>query len=82
MSRPKIRPKRWVPPRATRGHRPPHLPQMRLITVPGYGTEDVLVDDAGRVITGTEDGRIFRISADGGVVELLAMTGGRPLGIE
>jgi sugar lactone lactonase YvrE len=55
---------------------------MRLVTVPGFGTEDVLVDDAGRVLTGTEDGRIFRISADGGVVELLAMTGGRPLGLE
>ncbi len=50
--------------------------------MPSYGTEDVVVDDAGRVITGTEDGRIFRVSADGGVVELLAMTGGRPLGIE
>jgi sugar lactone lactonase YvrE len=82
MSRPRIRPKRWVPPRTARGQRPPHLPQMRLVPVPGYGTEDVLVDDAGRVITGTEDGRILRISADGGVVELLAMTGGRPLGIE
>ncbi len=55
---------------------------MRVVDVPGYGTEDVLVDAAGRVITGTEDGRIFRISADGGVVELLAMTGGRPLGLE
>jgi sugar lactone lactonase YvrE len=53
-----------------------------VVGVPSYGTEDVLVDDAGRVITGTEDGRIFRISADGGVVELLAMTGGRPLGLE
>jgi sugar lactone lactonase YvrE len=55
---------------------------MRVVDVPGFGTEDVLVDDAGRVLTGTEDGRIFRISADGGVVELLAMTGGRPLGLE
>jgi len=55
---------------------------MRVVDVPGYGTEDVLVDDAGRVLTGTEDGRIFRISADGGVVELLTMTGGRPLGLE
>jgi sugar lactone lactonase YvrE len=55
---------------------------MKVIDVPGYGTEDVLVDDAGRVLTFTEDGRILRISADGGVVELLAMTGGRPLGLE
>jgi sugar lactone lactonase YvrE len=55
---------------------------MRVVAVPAYGTEDVLVDDAGRVITGTEDGRVLRISADGGVVELVAMTGGRPLGLE
>jgi len=55
---------------------------MRVVDVPGHGTEDVLVDDAGRVLTGTEDGRLFRISADGGVVEMLAMTGGRPLGLE
>jgi sugar lactone lactonase YvrE len=55
---------------------------MRVVDVPGYGTEDVLLDDAGRVLTGTEDGRILRISADGGVVETLALTGGRPLGLE
>lgn len=51
-----------------------------MVEVPGYGTEDVLVDDAGRVLTGTEDGRIFRVS-DGGV-GVLAVTGGRPLGLE
>lgn len=83
MSRPSIAPRRWTPPRAQRGATlPPALPPTRVIQVPGHGTEDVLVDDAGRVLTGTEDGRIFRISADGGVVELLAMTGGRPLGLE
>lgn len=87
MSRPAIRPQRWTPPRAEhraehRAEQPSGLPPMRVVGVPGHGTEDVLVDDAGRVLTGTEDGRIFRISADGGVVELLAMTGGRPLGLE
>jgi sugar lactone lactonase YvrE len=83
MSRPPISPNRWSPPPAgpTRPE-PSALPPLRVVDVPGYGTEDVLVDDAGRVLTGTEDGRIFRISSDGGVVELLAMTGGRPLGLE
>lgn len=84
MSRPTIRPRRWTPPtpddRASQ--QASALPPLRVVEVPGYGTEDVLVDDAGRVLTGTEDGRIFRISADGGVVEMLAMTGGRPLGLE
>jgi len=83
MSRPRISPYRWTPPPPQNGaKRLPGLPPLRVVAVPSYGTEDVLVDDAGRVITGTEDGRIFRIGADGGVVELLAMTGGRPLGLE
>jgi len=83
MSRPRISPRRWTPPPPQDGaKRLPGLPPLRVVGVPSYGTEDVLVDEAGRVITGTEDGRIFRISADGGVVELLAMTGGRPLGLE
>jgi sugar lactone lactonase YvrE len=83
VARPRIRPRRWTPPPRPAGDRlPPALPPLRVVDVPGHGTEDVLVDDAGRVVTGTEDGRILRVSADGGVVELLAMTGGRPLGLE
>ncbi|MEH1014416.1 SMP-30/gluconolactonase/LRE family protein [Micromonospora sp. CPCC 206060] len=52
----------------------------------GYrGPEDVLVDRAGRVVTGTEDGRLWRWPADpapGTPPSVLADTGGRPLGIE
>ena len=59
---------------------------LRVIGVPAYGAEDVVVGrdgpDEGAVFTGTEDGRIFRISPDGGRVEPVAHTGGRPLGIE
>ena len=59
---------------------------LRVIPVPAYGAEDVVVasdgPDEGAVFTGTEDGRIFRISPDGGRVEPVAHTGGRPLGIE
>jgi sugar lactone lactonase YvrE len=58
----------------------------RVIPVPAYGAEDVVVGtsgaDEGAVFTGTEDGSIFRISADGGKVDRIAQTGGRPLGIE
>ncbi|GAA3651493.1 SMP-30/gluconolactonase/LRE family protein [Nocardioides ginsengisoli] len=57
-----------------------------VIPVPGPGAEDVVVathgPDQGCVFTGTEDGAIFRISPDGGRVERVAHTGGRPLGIE
>lgn len=57
-----------------------------VIPVPGPGAEDVVVatsgPDAGSVFTGTEDGSIFRVSPDGARVDLVAQTGGRPLGIE
>jgi sugar lactone lactonase YvrE len=83
VSRPSISPRRWTPPRPAPPDAPAAgLPPTKVIPVPGYGTEDVLVDDAGRVLTGLEDGRIVRVSPEGGVVELLALTGGRPLGLE
>lgn len=47
----------------------------------GRGPEDVAVDHAGRVITGGEDGRLWRFDVDGRATEL-AHTGGRPLGVE
>lgn len=57
-----------------------------VIPVPGPGAEDVVVatsgPDEGAVFTGTEDGSIFRVSADGAKVDRVARTGGRPLGIE
>ncbi|HCT80577.1 MAG TPA: strictosidine synthase [Micromonosporaceae bacterium] len=51
----------------------------------GHGPEDVCVDLAGRVVAGGEDGNIWRWMADaapGDPPQLLANTGGRPLGIE
>jgi len=61
-------------------------PALRVIPLPSYGAEDVAVAEAGpdqgAVFTGTEDGSIFRISPDGGQVERVANTDGRPLGIE
>lgn len=49
-----------------------------------FGAEDVAVDAAGRLYTGTEDGRIVRVTRtpDGReILETLADTGGRPLGL-
>lgn len=58
----------------------------QVFPVPGAGAEDVVVapsgPDEGAAFTGTEDGVIHRISHDGGRVEQVAVTGGRPLGIE
>lgn len=50
--------------------------------VPAMGAEDVLVDRDGSVLTGTEDGTIWRVDASGARVRAVARTGGRPLGIE
>lgn len=50
--------------------------------VPGAGAEDVLVTADGSVYTGTDDGAILRLSADGQRVDRIANTGGRPLGLE
>src|SRR3954468_12432727 len=51
----------------------------------GEAPEDVVVDPVGRVVAGDAGGRIWRWAADphaDAVPELLADTGGRPLGIE
>jgi sugar lactone lactonase YvrE len=82
--RPAIQPVTWHPPAPTpgarRGTRP--FPCLRLLELNATGPEDVLVDAVGRVLTGVEDGRILRVSADGDRVDTLADTGGRPLGLE
>lgn len=51
----------------------------------GHGPEDVAVDGEGRVVAGGHDGRLWRWPADaapGTTPQLLAETGGRPLGVE
>ncbi|MFF7727074.1 SMP-30/gluconolactonase/LRE family protein [Streptomyces sp. NPDC008001] len=62
------------------------LPPLRVLRIGGAGPEDVVVDTAGRVLTGTGDGRIRRITLpgprSGATVEEIARTGGRPLGLE
>ncbi|MEX1281000.1 MAG: SMP-30/gluconolactonase/LRE family protein [Acidimicrobiia bacterium] len=50
--------------------------------VGGVGPEDVVVDDEGWVFTGLADGRIRRLGPDGGDATTIAVTGGRPLGVE
>jgi len=83
VSRPAIRPVIWQPPAApVTDWRKGGLPPTRLIEINGTGPEDVVVDGDGRAVTGVEDGRILRIGPDGPVIEQIADTGGRPLGIE
>ncbi|MDT5397329.1 MAG: hypothetical protein QOK33_560 [Mycobacterium sp.] len=51
------------------------------MSVPGDGPEDVVVDAVGQLWTGLVDGRIVRLSPDGGAQTVVANTGGRPLGL-
>lgn len=54
----------------------------RLAHGAGIGPEDVDVDDLGRIYAGYDDGRILRFDNNGKNGELLADTGGRPLGLD
>jgi sugar lactone lactonase YvrE len=60
---------------------PQQLP-VTVLPVPADGAEDVVVADNGLVFTGTVDGSVFAVRPDGGGVDLVGTTGGRPLGIE
>lgn len=51
-------------------------------TPDSHGPEDVAVDADGRVYVGVHDGRILRYSQDGQDVEVFAVTGGRPFGLD
>jgi sugar lactone lactonase YvrE len=87
MSRPAIRPVVWTPPappaRANRVLSSPAMVGLGRIGLAGTGPEDVLVDRDGGIVTGVDDGRILRVRPEsGGAAELVADTGGRPLGIE
>jgi sugar lactone lactonase YvrE len=78
--KPSINPVRWQPPPVD------PLPEMptasiTVVPLPGNGPEDVVVDTAGQLWTGLEDGRILRIAPDSGEPTVVAETGGRPLGL-
>lgn len=86
LDRTGIEPVAWQPPVAPARAGGPgtdrRLDAAELWTLPtGRGPEDVAVDGDGRVITGGDDGRLWRFDTDGRPTEL-AHTGGRPLGIE
>jgi sugar lactone lactonase YvrE len=86
MPRPAISPVVWQPPVAPERARQPRsartLPPLTVLDVLGRGPEDVLFDNSGRVLCGVADGRVLRLTPDGRHVEVLANTGGRPLGLE
>ncbi|GGS61403.1 SMP-30/gluconolactonase/LRE family protein [Streptomyces cinerochromogenes] len=66
--------------------RPTALVPLHYVALGARGPEDVVADPHGRVLTGVADGRILRVHHLGDPrtarVEVLAETGGRPLGLE
>ncbi|MDF1629303.1 MAG: SMP-30/gluconolactonase/LRE family protein [Alcanivoracaceae bacterium] len=54
----------------------------RLAQGEGDGPEDVAVDIAGNLFVGYDDGRVVRFDKNGNNPDLLANTGGRPLGLD
>ncbi|MGW6119095.1 SMP-30/gluconolactonase/LRE family protein [Nocardia sp. NPDC055165] len=57
------------------------MPPVRRIELPGAGPEDVVLGADGLVYTGIADGRILRVDIATEGVEVVANTGGRPLGL-
>ncbi|MFJ4946884.1 SMP-30/gluconolactonase/LRE family protein [Streptomyces sp. NPDC088760] len=66
--------------------RPTALVPLHYVALGARGPEDVVADPHGRVLTGVADGRILRVHHLGDPLtartEVLAETGGRPLGLE
>ena len=86
MTRRLISPLRWTPPAAApdggRTAQTAELVVSRRLPTGGHGPEDVVFDDAGRVVTGTDDGRVLLIDPATGARTTLGDTGGRPLGVQ
>ena len=81
-----INPVAWMPPEAP-SLKGVYEPNTLLASVErigkgvGVGPEDVAIDAQGRIYAGMKDGRIIRFDSDGNRPELLADTGGHPLGL-
>jgi len=81
MTKPPINPVRWRPPPSRPLPEPDLTATLHVVALPGTAPEDVVADADGNIWTGVEDGRIIRITPDGGSADVVADTGGRPLGL-
>ncbi|MGE7815186.1 SMP-30/gluconolactonase/LRE family protein [Pseudomonas sivasensis] len=83
----KVQPVNWSPPKAPSMKDGPFAENQRLKAVQKIGAQDIagpealLLDAQGLLISGLHDGRIIRTSPDSQSLEVLANTGGRPLGL-
>jgi sugar lactone lactonase YvrE len=81
VTKPPIDPIRWQPPPSRPLPDPDLTATVHVVELPGTAPEDVVADAEGNIWTGVEDGRIVRITPDGGAAQVVANTGGRPLGL-
>jgi sugar lactone lactonase YvrE len=81
VTKPAIDPVRWQPPPSRPLPDPDLTAALHVVEVPGTAPEDVVADAEGNIWTGVEDGRIIRITPDGGTAQVVTNTGGRPLGL-
>jgi sugar lactone lactonase YvrE len=81
VSKPSIDPIRWQPPPSRPLPDPDLSAALHVVELPGTAPEDVVADAEGNIWTGVEDGRIVRITPDGGAAQVVTDTGGRPLGL-
>lgn len=72
---------RWQPPPSVALPAPDRSGPLKVVDVGGHAPEDVVVDADGAIWTGTDDGAIMRIRP-GSAPEVVANTGGRPLGLD
>ncbi|ORM25915.1 hypothetical protein [Williamsia sp. 1135] len=81
--KPTIAPVKWTPtPVDTAGWPTQLTPEITVVDVGSSSPEDVVADDHGRIWTGTVDGNIIAIDAGTGRWDVVANTGGQPLGLE
>lgn len=81
MNKPSIDPIRWQPPPSHPLPEPNLTATLHVVALPGNAPEDVVADADGNIWTGVEDGRLIRIGPDGDSAQVVADTGGRPLGL-
>ena len=83
----KVQPVNWAPPKAPSMKDGVFAENQRLNAVQKIGAQDIdgpealVLDAQGYLISGLHDGRIIRTSPDSHTLEVLANTGGRPLGL-
>ncbi|WP_284235185.1 SMP-30/gluconolactonase/LRE family protein [Mycobacterium antarcticum] len=80
-TKPSIDPVRWQAPRSRPLPGPDLVRRLRIVALPGFAPEDVVVDGRGGVFTGVVGGQIMRIDSESGSHEVIGDTGGRPLGL-